>query len=121
MSDNELISLLEAARAAVRDRIAPQLDGDERYQAMMVANALAIAVRRQQRHEDAEATELRGLRALFGDQSAGVAELRYRLANEIRAASLDRADDRTRAVWSHLLATAQGETAISNPRALGDG
>ena len=88
--------LLAVARRTLLDELVPALPEDKRYQALMVANALAIAGRalEQPDREDPAALEV--------------------LAAAIRAGR----HDGDAVVHARLLAWAMARTAITNPKAL---
>jgi len=88
--------LLAVARKSLLEDLVPALPEDKRYQALMVANALAIAGREleQPPREDAAALEA--------------------LARAIRAGR----HDGDAVVHARLLAWARARTAATNPRAL---
>jgi len=90
-----LVALLGIARDVVRGDLASVLDGDQRYKALMTANALGIVMR-----------QIDGLDAGGNEEAAA-------LAAKIRSGS-GTAED-------HALLTAQTRATLaeSNPRALG--
>lgn len=63
--------LLATARRVVLDDLAPALTGDAKFKALMVANAIAIALRAAEHGEEVAAAA-----AALGDQAALVAEIR---------------------------------------------
>jgi hypothetical protein len=87
----DILSLLAAAHDLTRSELAPNLRGEDRYKAAMVANALAITLRAAQASEaDAERA---GLAELYPTETGqDIAALRRRLVADIRAGVLD-ADD----------------------------
>jgi len=117
--------LLAIARATLLDKLLPQLAEDLRYDALMIANAMAIASREHAAGDAPAQAELSRLRKLFSERSkplsgaaleAALADCNRRLAAAIRAG---RFDDKDRAaLLDHLAQTAAAELAISNPRAL---
>jgi len=91
----------------------PGLQGDARFKALMVANALAIATR-----EALLAAERRGLAesiALLGDLIHGDM---WALSREIRAGGHDPGSDSYDAVGAVLADIAEARCRISAPRAL---
>lgn len=111
-------NLLETARVFLRDRILPQLPDHARYNALMVANAMAIAAR-QIAAGDRPLEEARArLAALYAAPDAGLAELARRLADDVRAGVFDPPSERRTAVFVHLWEDARAAAAESNPRAL---
>lgn len=117
--------LLAIARATLLDKLLPRLPEDLRYDALMIANALAIASREHAGGDDAAQSELARLRELFAERKkplagtalvAALAGYNQRLAAEIRAGRFD-GKERT-ALLEHLAQTTTDELAVSNPRAL---
>jgi hypothetical protein len=117
--------LLAIARATLLDKLLPQLPEASRYDALMVANAMAIAIREYAAGGAPAQTELARLRTLYterGETLAGdpledaLRELNRRLATDIRGG---RFDGRERAaLLGHLEKTAADQLAIANPKAL---
>jgi MoxR-like ATPase len=117
--------LLAIARSTLLDKLLPRVPEELRYDALMIANAMAIAAREHAPGDDAAHAELARLAALLAEHHkpcAGAelisarADLNRRLAAQIRAG---RFDDKDRAaLLDHLAQTAADELAVSNPRAL---
>ena len=61
------------------------MDGEGRYEAAMVANAMAIAVRELELGAQTRAAELELLAGVYGTPESSLAELRARLCRDIRA------------------------------------
>lgn len=112
-------NLLETARGVLRDRILPALPPDLRYDALMVANAMAIAARQIAAGDRPVAEAEARLRALCDAPGEGAAALDTRLVAELRAGAFDAPGPRRDALYAHLLATARARAAESNPKALG--
>jgi hypothetical protein len=119
------IQLLAIARATLLDKLFTQLPEELRYEALMIANAMAIAIREQANGETAARGELARLRALFVDPEqplasaapeAALSDYRRRLATDIRNGRFDGAA--REALLAHLAQTAAEAVAISNPKAL---
>ena len=121
--------LLETARNLLREDVLPALPSERKHAALMIANAMAIAMRQMKHGEDGERSELKSLGTLLGcsgqDQPAGGADLRRRLKElnrEFASAIRDgRADE---GAWRdaarlHLLNSARLKLAESNPKYLG--
>lgn len=89
--------LLALARRTLLEELLPSLPDEKRYQALMLANALAIVGRElaQPRDEDKDGLE--------------------RLAAAIRAGE----HDGDGALYKRLLAWSEARVAITNPKALG--
>ena len=117
--------LLAIARATLLDKLLPRLADDLRYDALMIANAMAIASREHAAGDAAAQAELARLRELFSERGkplsgaelqVALADCNRRLAAGIRAGRFD--DKERAALLDHLAQTAADELAISNPRAL---
>ena len=117
--------LLAIARATVLDKLLPRLPEELRYDALMIANAMAIAIREHSAGEAAAQSELTRLQALFAERNvpltgdalhAALAGYNRRLVAEIRAGRFD--DGERGTLLDHLAHTATDELAIANPRAL---
>jgi hypothetical protein len=117
--------LLAIARATLLDKLLAHLPEELRYDALMIANAMAIAIREQANGEAADAAELARLRGLFGERAKSIAPdaldvalagYRKRLATDIRNGRFDGAE--REALLAHLAQTAADQLAISNPKAL---
>jgi hypothetical protein len=128
MSDiPDATELLAIARSTLLDKLLPRVPEELRYDALMIANAMAIAAREHAAGDAAVQAEVSRLAALLEEQCEPCAGaelmsarsgLNRRLAAQIRAG---RFDDRDRAaLLDHLAQTAAGELAVSNPRALED-
>ena len=121
----DAVELLAIARTTLLDKVLAQLPEDLRYDAQMIANAMAIAAREQAAGDRAAQAALARLTALLAERNlplagkelkAACAGLNRRLAAAIRDG---RFDDRDRAaLLDHLAQTAADELAVSNPRAL---
>lgn len=122
--------LLETARNLLREEILPVLPPERKHAALMIANAMIIAMRQLKNGEDGERRELRSLQSLLGhtgrDEPAGGAELRRQLtdldrefAHAIRAGRGDAGAWRD-AARKHLLETIRAKVLESNPKYLGE-
>jgi len=120
--------LLATARAVLRDELIPALPADKRHSALMIANAMAIAMRQLQRGDDAEREELAALDDLLSAPADGMAapgtrlretlgERNRQLCQWIRDGRADAGMLRER-VHQHLLRTIRHKLAESNPKAL---
>lgn len=120
--------LLQVARDELMQLLLPALPASLRYQALMIANAMAIAARESASGHAAGMQELAGLCQLLQedaglqlhDQSLQQAlqQLRKRLAGQIRQGRFDPPGDRHAALMLHLAGTVKAKVAISNPKAL---
>ena len=126
MSDiPDATELLAIARTTLLDKLLPQLPDALRYDALMIANAMAIAAREQAIGDAPARAELVRAAALCGEQALSIgtdslsakrAKYKRRLAMHIRAGRFDEHD--RAALLAHLAQTAADELAVSNPRAL---
>ncbi len=120
--------LLQVARDELVKQLLPALPASLRYQALMVANAMAIAARECQTGREATQAELSGLQNLLhetvdarqagGELQQSLQALRRKLAAEIRLGKFDAPDARRAELLAHLAASAANELAISNPKML---
>jgi hypothetical protein len=126
MSDiPDATELLAIARSTLLDRLLPRVPEELRYDALMIANVMAIAAREHAAGDTAMQAEVVRLAALLKEQCeprtganlmSARSDLNRRLAAHIRAG---RFDDRDRAaLLDHLAQTVADELAVSNPRAL---
>lgn len=117
--------LLMAARRALREDLADSLPPERRYEALMIANAMAIAARQVDAGAAAAAElEQAGLRALMaaapGGASAGASleELCRTFAVAVRGGAFDPATPGHDAAGRHLWETTLRAVRESNPRYL---
>lgn len=112
--------LLLTAREELMKRLLPALPADLRYQALMVANAMAIAARELENGPASDVSELAGLQKILEgtaaaqDAPAGNAKL----CEQIRAGAFDAVTPGRKLLMRHLAATTRDKLAISNPKAL---
>ena len=104
--------LVGVARGALRERLMPRLDGEERYEAAMIANALAIAAREVRLGAGVRAEE-RDLLARFYDAAGDLDPLRRRLCRDLRAGAI--AEERAVELRTLLERLVRARLAISNP------
>jgi hypothetical protein len=116
--------LLDIARTTLISAVLPRLPEDQRYNALMIANAMAISAREHAQGPEVPLAELARLRALFNENDdSGVGALpaaleRYnrRLVADIRTGQFD-AEKRT-ALVEHLQKTVDAKVAVTNPKIL---
>jgi len=89
-------NLLAIARATLLEKVVPLLPQDQRYSALMVANAMAIAMRQWQAGDAWQHEELARLQALLGadvaeggDLQAALRAANRALAQKIRNGAFD--------------------------------
>lgn len=118
--------LLETARDVLRAKLIPALPASRRHNALMIANAMAIAARQLKAGDTQEREELASLGqilAMPADIPAG--ELWEALTERNRelcrwiGEGRTQADQLRKTVFQHLLRTARSRREESNPKALG--
>jgi hypothetical protein len=120
------LELLAVARETLLEAVLPQLSGDARYQALMIANAMAIASRELAGGAGQAARELEMLEILYGDEAgpreaeeddaARAERLGRRLARDLRAGELDGGPQL--GVRRLLRERVRARVAVSNPKRL---
>jgi hypothetical protein len=117
--------LLRVAQKVLRERLLPGIAKQQRYEALMVANAMAIAAREFEVGDTGLREELRMLTELYGDTVVSqsgtsikekVSRLNKRLAKDIRAGVMDGAC--AQGVRALLKAQVIGRLRINNPKYL---
>jgi hypothetical protein len=120
--------LLETARDLLREEIVPMLSGNQRHGALMIGNAMSIAMRELQSGVEAERQELAALRKILAlresDQEAAGASLQQalvdanrRLCQMIREGKADAGATHDE-VRDFLVRTTRRRVSISNPKYL---
>lgn len=129
---SDAADLIATARITLMDELVAALPKEQRYTGLMIANAMAIAVREQRAGAAAEHDEAARLRTLLAGSMAdagvmgraeGDAELRVlrrAVSVAIRDGQFDAAS-RASLLMAHLARTAADWVAISNPKALRTG
>ena len=118
--------LLDTARDVLREELIPALPAAQRHNALMIANAMAIAARQLRAGDEPEQEELASLAHILGISAAPPAgPLREALAARnrtlgrwIRAGRCESGELRTK-VFQHLVHTTRRRLEESNPKALG--
>ena len=117
--------LLVIARETLLARLLPALPEESRYDALMIANAMAIAARELETGDVVEQSELARLNALYAESGNDVSgnalhstlvDYNRRLAADIRSGRFD--DKQRMALLDHLEKTAIDKLAVANPKAL---
>ena len=117
--------LLRVAQKVLRERLLPGITREQRYEALMVANAMAIAARELKAGESDLREELRMLTELYGETTVSksgsstkdkVESLNKRLARDIRSGVMDGAC--AQGVRTLLKAQVTARLRISNPKYL---
>jgi hypothetical protein len=119
--------LLETARELLREQLLPILPANKCHTALMIANAMAIAMRELKNgdaHEREEFSSLveiltpENVRGLSSDSSArALGDGNRSLCQMIRSGGADLGEARG-AVWKHLLLVTRNRVSISNPKYL---
>ncbi|QAU34138.1 DUF6285 domain-containing protein [Janthinobacterium sp. 17J80-10] len=124
--------LLRTAREELMKRLLPALPADLRYQALMIANAMAIAARELDAGAAGQLQELAGQRALLQDAESeapgnpeqlrqSLTSGRKRLGAAIRLGEFDADKPAHQALLRHLASSARDKVAIYNPKLLSSG
>jgi hypothetical protein len=123
--------LLDTARTLLRESLIPALPAEKRHEALMIANAMSIAMRQLENGDEPEGRELKELSVLLvaGEARDAGAErgpreqlraLNRRLCKTIRSGDADTGAFRD-SVRAHLLKVAGRRLQESNPKYLGKG
>ena len=120
------LGLLAIAREALLAELMPLLPAECRYEALMVAGALAAAAREIEAGDAPLREELRELAELLGERPAGeggppgeeLLRLNARLATLIRAGAFDRPGPERAALIRHLKAATVRKLRETNPKYL---
>jgi hypothetical protein len=111
--------LLKVARATLRNAVAAGLAPERRYEAALVANAMAIVIRELELGQKTRSNERRLLGAFYDLPDATLPELRARLCRDLRAGVLPR--ERPEELRALLQEVVHARLAISNPDYAGTG
>lgn len=114
--------LLAAARTTLLESVVPALPEAARYEARMVAAAIAIALREESAGSSASQAERAGLAALYGEPAdtsetleAALHRLNRRLAVDIRSGAVERDPDTRRRAIRILREATAAKLAECNP------
>lgn len=110
--------LLAEARRTLLEEVLPELAGERRYQALMIANAIAIAQREFAAALADDAPTLAALLGLGQESGIAAAALERRLAKAIRAGRFDAPAEGRPALRVWLQSEVEGRLRLSNPKAL---
>lgn len=117
--------LLAIARETLLGELLPHAPDAQRYNALMVAAAMAIAAREAEAGDGPLVAERESLTALYGE--AGVADepldaalgrLNRRFAGDLRAGAFDAPDARQAAAWRLLREVTMAKLMECNPKYL---
>lgn len=107
--------LLKLARNILRGSLLKHIPEADKYTALMVANAMAIAARQMENGEAFEHEELVRLRELLADDAVSLEEGYRTLSNEIRSGAIEPGTTRSLAVSQLLRDQAVQKVRESNP------
>ncbi|MCP5368616.1 MAG: hypothetical protein H6907_07665 [Hyphomicrobiales bacterium] len=116
--------LLDLARDILRGDLLAHVPADKKYQALMVANAMAIAARQMRAGDGPARDQLADLAALYGeavpdgDPAAACRALYARLSADIRAGRFDPGRPGHDAARALVRAQAAQKVRESNPKYL---
>lgn len=123
----DALELLAIARETLLEQVLPELAGDARYQALMIASAMAIAMRELRPGAIDLAAELEYLHGLYEHDTSPAGErveqalqrLEGRLAEDLRHGELDGGPQL--AVRRLLRRRIEARIALNNPKRLSRG
>ena len=108
--------LLQEARRILREELAPELTGGQRYKTLMIANAVGMAARELAAGEAPLRRERELLQALLGEAEYDLAALNAKLAEKLRCGE-SAGDEKA---YTALLEIAEAKVREVNPKALGE-
>jgi hypothetical protein len=114
----EIIDLLIVARRLLRAELVPLLPPEQRLDGLMIANAIAIAIRQLATENGPLDEERYSLQALLGSDGQDLLKLNRELARRIRTGAVGIGAADADHVHLHLTRVAADRVAESNPRAL---
>ena len=119
--------LLAIARETLLGELLPHAPDAQRYNALMVAAAMAIAAREAEAGDGALVAERESLTALYGEVrnadeplEAVLGRLNRRFAADLRAGAFDAPDGRQAAAWRLLRQATMAKLLECNPKYLED-
>ncbi len=107
--------LLEVARHHLLETILPQLEGKARYEGLMVANAMAIAIRDLGSRQHAE-IEAPPLEILYPGHRKWTAETVEAFCRDVKSGRFDHAGPERQAAEQALKVYAEAELDVANPK-----
>ncbi|EWY38593.1 hypothetical protein N825_12340 [Skermanella stibiiresistens SB22] len=110
-------NLLDTALKIYRERLLPLLPAEHRYEALMVANAIAISARQVEAGDAPLEEARRRLAAIYPDDDGSLSDLETRLSSEIRQGAFDQDGPNRDAAFDYLWWRTRAKAAESNPRA----
>jgi hypothetical protein len=122
----DAIDLIDIARQTLVDRVLPAQAGENRYEGLMIANALGIALRELRAAEEMAEVKrgmLETVASLLGEpvlsEKSDLAHCKRRLASAIRAGTFDPGNPGSVMVRELLAIEVRARMAVDNPKALG--
>jgi hypothetical protein len=114
MSDEmpDIAELLNLARELLQNELMPAVPSDARFTAALIANALAVAGRELQGHDDADCDIADAREALPGFADDG------ELIAAIRRGALDAPSPERKAAFAYAAALVRRSLAVTNPARL---
>lgn len=117
--------LLAIARSTMLERVLPALSEAHRYDALMIGNAIGVALRALEAGDDPSRREYGGVAGLVDRHPAeagsfspeALAALNAELAAAIRAGKFDLDGEPGERLRRHLLETVRDRLRVDNPRA----
>ena len=112
---NELLAI---ARRTLLDELLPLIPADRKYDALMVANAMAIAAREFERQNSADREAADAIAAFYRDigMDESVVPSEQSLADRIRDGQIEK--KASRKLYELLVALTRMKLAVSNPKYL---
>ena len=110
--------LQQLAHQAMAGAVVPALEGNARYQALMVARVLAVAAREAELGAEAESQESIGIEAFVAQPGQSLEASRAALCREIASGRFDSPGPERDALLAHLELTNENRLRITNPKAL---
>ena len=107
--------LLEAARHHLLEAILPQLEGKSRYETLMIANAMVIAIRDLSSRESS-GIEAPPLEILYPGQKKWIPEVIQAFCRDVKGGRFDHAGPERQAAEQALKAYADAELDVANPK-----
>lgn len=114
----EALSLLHIAEATIKKTLVPALSGERKYEALMAANAIRIAIRQVRDPEGHAAAERAALQRLTGRDDEDLEALNAAFAAGLREGRYDPGTGQHAAAARALLSQTVARLAEVNPGAL---
>lgn len=114
------LELIRIANATLASDVLPGAKPEHLYPLRMIANALGIAARELEAHDDNASAEHRGLNGLYNaaDGTESLASRVRTLAKDIRLGRFESSAAQETQLRQHLLTTARAKLAAAYPKGL---